>query len=232
MTIIHVDSRFCGPPDSANGGYISGSIGTLLEGPAEVTLRRPPPLDTDMQVVRHGEDQLQLFHGEDLIAEARKHDLSLDIPQAPDYDEAVAASKLYTGFDFHAFPGCFVCGPDREAGDGMHIFPGEVKGKNMVASPWMPDASLAGKDGNIHPVFAWAALDCPGAFATVKLYGPILLGRITTHITEPIKPGEPHIVIGWKEGEEGRKLFAGTAIYTAEGKLCGAAKAIWIRPKG
>ena len=40
--------RTRGPPESGNGGYACGTLGTLLAGPAEVTLRRPPPLDREL----------------------------------------------------------------------------------------------------------------------------------------------------------------------------------------
>src|SRR5687768_10452619 len=51
--VLVIDGRFCGPPVSANGGYACGAIALLLtDEPAEVTLRRPPPLDTPMAVER------------------------------------------------------------------------------------------------------------------------------------------------------------------------------------
>jgi hypothetical protein len=41
---LNVARRFCGPPDSGNGGYVCGFIAGFVEGAAEVTLRLPPPL--------------------------------------------------------------------------------------------------------------------------------------------------------------------------------------------
>lgn len=227
---IFVNRRFCGPPDSANGGYISGRIGAFFDGPAEVTLRFPPPLETAMPVTRDG-NHLRVMAGDILVAEAKPGGLSLSLPQSPGLEAAEAAVALYTGFRQHAFPGCFVCGPERKPGDGMCIFPGKVAGYNMVASPWVPDGSLNNGSGFAKREFVWSALDCPGAFAAVDSYGPILLGRFTAELVAPVAIGEPHVVIGWKEGQEGRKLFSGTAVFTAEGKLCGAAKAIWFLPK-
>ena len=49
-----VAPRFCGPPDSANGGYAAGFIAACLDGQAEITLRRPPPLARPMAVERDG----------------------------------------------------------------------------------------------------------------------------------------------------------------------------------
>ena len=43
-----IDPRFNGPPGSGNGGYTCGLVAGLLGGPAEVTLRLPPPLGTPL----------------------------------------------------------------------------------------------------------------------------------------------------------------------------------------
>ena len=55
--MISIDARFNGPPDSGNGGYCSGVFASFVDtsGPdagVEVTLRRPPPLDTPLTVER------------------------------------------------------------------------------------------------------------------------------------------------------------------------------------
>jgi acyl-coenzyme A thioesterase PaaI-like protein len=42
------------------------------------------------------------------------------------------------------------------------------------------------------------------------------------------KPGVAHVVIGWHIGDEGRKRFAGSAVYTAEGELVAHARSTWI----
>ena len=42
-TIIR--KRFCGPPNSGNGGYVCGLLANALGEPAQVTLHAPPPLD-------------------------------------------------------------------------------------------------------------------------------------------------------------------------------------------
>ena len=33
-----VSSRFCGPPDSGNGGYVAGLVAEYVDGDAEVKL--------------------------------------------------------------------------------------------------------------------------------------------------------------------------------------------------
>jgi hypothetical protein len=39
---VIIDPRFRGPPDSGHGGYVCGVVAGLIDGTAEVTLRRPP----------------------------------------------------------------------------------------------------------------------------------------------------------------------------------------------
>ena len=47
-----IDPRFNGPVGSANGGYTCGLVADFLDGTAEVTLRRPPPLGRPLGVER------------------------------------------------------------------------------------------------------------------------------------------------------------------------------------
>jgi len=50
MTSIIIDRRYCGPPNSGNGGYVCGRLARHIEGGAEITLRAPPPLDKPLDV--------------------------------------------------------------------------------------------------------------------------------------------------------------------------------------
>jgi len=55
MTNIIINKRFCGPKNSANGGYAAGVFAQTIDGPAVVTLKSPPPLDTpiDLRKTEH-----------------------------------------------------------------------------------------------------------------------------------------------------------------------------------
>jgi hypothetical protein len=59
----------------------------------------------------------------------------------------------------------------------------------------------------------------------------MLLGRLVAQIEERMKPGEKCIVIGWKISSEGRKMYAGSAVYSENGHLYAKAKATWIELK-
>lgn len=223
-----ISQRFCGPPTSGNGGYSAGLLGKLIDGPAQVTLRRPPPLDKPLRLVRNG-DRISLWDDEHLVAEAAPTRFSLTVPAAPSFAQAEAASRSFVGFNDHNFSTCFVCGTARPAGDGLRIFPGAT-GKGLVAAPWVPDASLADAAGEVLPEFVWAALDCPGAFAseTRANGGVIVLGRFEVELVSPVRAGERCVAIGWPLGEDGRKVYSGTAVYGEDGRLCGVAQATWI----
>ena len=75
--------RFCGPPDSGNGGYVCGLIAGYLDGPAEVTLRRPPPLETPLAVECDDHGSARVLDGQTLIAEATRSPGG-PVPQLPD----------------------------------------------------------------------------------------------------------------------------------------------------
>ncbi|MGA8217795.1 MAG: hypothetical protein WB771_04460, partial [Solirubrobacterales bacterium] len=64
---LSIPSRFNGPLESGNGGYCAGVAAGFLEGAAEVSLRRPVPLDTPMDVLRDGGDSLRVLDGETLV---------------------------------------------------------------------------------------------------------------------------------------------------------------------
>lgn len=218
---ITIDGRFNGPEGSGNGGYTCGLIAGLFGGAVEVTLRRPPPLDRPLDVEREDE-RLLVRDGDALVAEAAPASVHVDVPDSPSYDEAERASKQYPGFKEHAFPTCFVCGPEREPGDGLRIFGGPL-GDGRVASPWTPT--------EVTPEVVWAALDCPGAIAVgYPDRGETLLGRFAVEIDELPRVGERCVVVGWPLGEEGRKLYAGTALFGEDGRQLASARATWILP--
>jgi hypothetical protein len=231
MKTITVARRFCGPPGSSNGGYFAGLVATLASDTLAVRLLKPPPLDTELEIVERPEGALEVRHGEFVIGDAKRAELTLELPPAPSYFEAVEASRRYVGFLAHRFPNCFVCGTQRPRGDGMRIFAGPIPERGVVAAPWVPDASLDRGDGKVRPEFMSAALDCPGYFALSSDDRMMLLGAFTVHLDRLVHVGESCTIIGWRSGADGRKHEAGTAIFDEDGELCGRGRALWIEPK-
>jgi len=226
---IIIQSRFCGPPNSAHGGYTCGLLASFIDGIAEVKLRQPPPLEKELDVEILHDSTVILKERQAIVAEARPARLDIDVPEPPTYQEAEDAAKKYLLKDDHLFPTCFVCGPKRDKDDCFCIFAGPVAGKPMVASPWTPDKSLVDETGRVRPEFIWAGLDCPGAYAVMDTPPSlIMLGTFSADIKERPYPGDICITIGWEIAREGKKRSAGTALFSKTGKLLGKAKAIWI----
>ena len=50
MITTSIAKRYCGPPQSGNGGYSCGLLGKQIEGPSKVRLHVPPPLDSDLTI--------------------------------------------------------------------------------------------------------------------------------------------------------------------------------------
>lgn len=227
---LTIDRRFRGPPDSGNGGYVCGRVALLVGGPTQVTLRAPPPLDVPLAVERD-EGTVRLLHENGLVAEGQPvGPLEASPPPPPSPDRARAARKGFRGFVEHPFPTCFVCGPEREAGDGLRIHPGWIWDE-QVADVFVPDPSLDFGDGRIATEYVWAALDCPGAFACMGDGSEeltLVLGRMTARIDERPTVGDELVATGWVRGREGRKHACGTALWSAEGRLLAVAHATWI----
>ena len=226
---VRIDSRFCGPPTSANGGYVSGLLAQHLSGAVEVTLRRPPPLARELEVKVEGTSAV-LLDGDLRIAEAREALLDLEVPDPVSIEDAAGGRSRFPWKDRHLYPTCFVCGTERVPGDGLCIYPGPVEGRSLVAATWTPDRSL-GEEERVAPEIVWSVLDCPSYFGFAALHGadePVLLGRFHAGLTRSVDFDVPFVVIGWFIAREGRKIFTGSALFDASGTLVGKARATWI----
>ena len=221
---IVIERRFRGPTESGNGGYTCGLVAGFVDGPAEVTLRLPPPLDRPLDVVRDG-DAVRVLDGGTLVAEAKPVTVDVEPLPPPSFEEAERAA-LPEGDLESPFPECFVCGPHRAAGEGLRIFAGPLR-DGAVAAHWLPAEPYTG------PEFVWAALDCPGAYACgFGDRGVLVLGRLAARVEALPEAGERCVVVAWPLGDEGRKAYAGTALYGEAGRVLGVARATWIEPLG
>lgn len=216
-----------------HGGYVAGLFATRTKGAVQVTLKRPTPLDAPLELDDLGDARFALRNAEgDVIAESEPSELVIDVPVPPSVAAARAAEdgspSHYDGRGVH--PTCFGCGHQRDGGLRIAVGPVEVDGVKQVAAVWTPGDDLAGPDGIVDPQWVLAALDCPGAFAFIA-YGVRagLLGRIVFDQYGDVRAGDEHVVTGWQIGEDGRKLLAGTALFSAGGELLAAAKATWFQ---
>jgi len=233
-----IPSRFRGPSDSGNGGYVCGRIAAYVDGPVTVTLHRPPPLDTPMTVEPGGDGTARVRHGDVLIAEATAAAyppglLAPEIPDLVSMSEACQSAGRARYFQDPFFPECFVCGPNRGLGDGLRIFPGPVPGRMLWAAPWTPDSSIAGADARVRPEMVWAALDCPSGIAAAEGASldadtAIVLGRMTASVAALPMLGDQCRVIAWPDGGSGRKLTAGSVLLGPGGEVLAVARAVWL----
>ena len=236
---LTIDPSFNGPPESGNGGYTCGLLAREIEGPAAVSLRKPPPLERELALARDG-DRVLLLDGDELVAEGEPAGGAPagEVPAPVSLDEARAAEAgaFFRDEQHHPFPTCFVCGPRRED-DGMRIFPGPAPGRDLHASPWIPDSSLAGEDGAVAPEFVWAALDCPTSFPVTNDiedpgFKPIVLARLAVRRLADVHAGAQYVVASWAIERDGRKRHAGAALYDADGEVAAYARALWIELRG
>ncbi len=236
---IVIEACFRGPPQSGNGGYVGGIFSRVIdasgEGNVEVTLRSPIPLDKGLQAIKYEDGSARIMDGDVLIAEVKPANLTLDVPQMPDWSEVEAAADKSFSFTeninelipgrkgFH--PICFCCGAEHEW--GMRVFAAPIKGG--VAAIWPTSADWDMDDGLIKPEYLWTAMDCPGQFAYMaEGIRTGMLGRITARIYERPKAGETLMVMAWPIAVEGKKHFAGSVIFDKSGKKYSEAITLWI----
>jgi hypothetical protein len=223
-----VPARFCGPPVSGNGGWTSGHLAQLVDGvwdggAATVRLRTPPPLDTEMAVSRGDDDTVELWDGQTLVAQAFPAE-PLDVTGLPapvSFSQAVEAGPSYEGLVSHPFPTCFACGTERDPSEALCLHTGLLAGQSTLrAAAWTPRDSA--------PELVWAALDCPGAWACDLAGRQLVVGTMTASVRDLPAVGEPHVVMAWPRGQDGRKFYSGTCLYAADGRLLAQAEAVWI----
>lgn len=239
MTELAIPARYNGPPNSGNGGYCCGRFAQALDSDPlqalQVTLRRPPPLDTPLQALSNNRGA-EILHGEQRVAEVSYAELAFDVLPAPSPTTAKHAETRFRGFENHPFASCFVCGPDRHAGDGLRLFPGAVETRveagDPVACHWQPYTALCDDEGNIRPEFIWAALDCPtffGAYAEATSPPTAVLGRQALRcLRTPLDGKQAYIIQSWLLDQSGRKRHSAGAMYTEAGECVALCRATWV----
>ena len=236
---LRFERRFQGFANGALGGYVAGAVAERIDGPAEVNLRSLPPMDRELALRESGEEgELVLAAGEIVVADARPAGFELEVPAPPSLEEAAAASAHPIHEEAgHPYPGCFACGPGREAGDALRLFMGRRSpGSSELVAAWTPDEALGGHAGELTTAMVWAALDCPTIWAAWATSEPAahpehtltVLARQRVEILAPVPAGEPAIVGAWEAEHSGRKHLCGAAIHTAAGELLVRADSLLI----
>ncbi|MFL1429822.1 MULTISPECIES: hypothetical protein [unclassified Nocardiopsis] len=249
---ITIPTTHNGPDGSGNGGYSAGLLAARLTdvgGPAvQVTLRVPPPLGRPLAVEAEPGVPLRLIDPEAADAKARliaeaETVAAPDAPAVPggfvDPAAAKEAEGRFAGLDLHPFPRCYSCGPERAEGEGLRLFAGRVRAGqgadgvgNTVACTWTPHPALDDGTGVVGLPDVWAALDCPGGWSSDVSGRPAVLGRITVQTLRAPRVGAEHVIVGYLDSVEGRKIRTGSALYDADGQVLAQAWATWIALRG
>ena len=223
-----IDAAYAGIPEIAHGGYVAGILtAALATDSSRVRLRRPVPPARALRLERPDPGAVELHDDAGLLAEGVGTDLLLHLPDPVAPAEALAASRRFPGLARHPFPGCVVCG--MEHARGLRVFPGPVSGRGLVAAHWVPPEAHADDRGELPPELVAAALDCPQLWALMVHAPATSSDRVVTTVLETrlehrVAAGEPHVVIGWPIGRDGRRWLAGAAIFGPSGELCAAGR--------
>lgn len=229
---LRLDPRFNGPPGTANGGYACGAVGELVDGPAEVSLRMPPPLGVPLDVSFIEDGAVVVRHHGALVAEARPVDeVDAHPPVRPSLAEAREAMRRHPGHNRRSLlSDCYVCGSERHDGLGIHFGPLREH-PGVTASVFLADATVPSRNGCVAPDIVWAALDCPSY--TPPLWDwdrPSLLARLAVERLDCVEVGEPTIALGWHVASEGRKHHTASALLGTDGRVLARGRALWITP--
>lgn len=198
-----IEERYCGPSDSGNGGYVCGLVAGILGRAAEVTLRRPPPIGRTLLVRQSDAGGVALLDSAEVVATGLPARVEVEVPEAVGLRDAVEARPTIPWLRPASLP------------EVLRLWTGAGRGRRPPhlsrSGGWSP-----GSRGAIRPEFLWAALDCPGGFANGFPETTMVLGRLAMQLVRPIEPGTESVVVGWSEAVEGRKHFAGTAMFAAD----------------
>lgn len=217
---VVIDRRFRGFDKVAQGGYSSGLLARRLRGPARVKLRGAVPMGEPLLVEADG-GQVQLRAESGVLAEAEPAEIALEVPERVSPERAAAVASAFPGHRGHPYPECFCCGPGREPGDGLRVFPAPLEGSDLLAALWDPREDL-GEDGVLPPEIVWAAFDCPQLWA-LMVSSPadstdhVVTASLETEIRRPVPAAEHYVIVSWPLGVEGRRHHAGAALLDAEG---------------
>lgn len=246
---VTVPAAYNGPDGVGNGGYSAGLLAARLSGvggPAvQVTLRNPVPLDHALHVTQAPENGGLLMidptaqEKARTVAEAETTDMAEaedSVPGGPvTVAEAKDAEARYPGHTEHPFAHCYSCGPTRDEGDGLRLFPGTVRpGQGpdgvgaTVACAWTPHPVLDDGTGHADLLQIWAALDCPGGWSSDINGRPIVLGRMTARAVAAPRIGSTHTLTGHLHAVDGRKVLTGSVLHDETGKPLAWARATWI----
>jgi hypothetical protein len=230
---VVIGSRFESWDGIAHGGYVSGVAASWVGPDCEVTLRQAAPFDQELTVERGEDGEVELRDGAAVVARGAPADVRIQVPEPIPFQEAISRKWSHDKLTDHPTPNCFCCGYERAEGDGLRVFPAPIPERELgqVAAAWVPDPAFAGDDGCLRTEFVWAALDCPGFWGMALSIGHmpnVITIRLAASVRGVVRPGEPHVVMGWPIEHRGRKFLCGSAIFGPDDDLLASGRATWL----
>ena len=185
-----VPARFCGPPESGNGGWTSGHLAALVavtdgSPAASVRLRTPPPLDRAM-AVRHGGARHGGGHGRRRAgrvgAAGRRARPRRRFPRPPPSPRPRPSPT--------ATPACTTT-RSRPASPAAST---ATRATRCACAPARSTTAPAGTPlpgcrARSTGRMVWAALDCPGAGRPASGGRPMVLGTMTARVLAAARGG-------------------------------------------
>lgn len=223
--VIRVASPYQGITGVAHGGYLAGLLAGNADEPVQVTLRRPPPLETPLVV----KDGLLVDETGQIIMETAPTAPADGV--APPPLEEVRSRAPHPRFADHPYADCFMCGTRSADGFALRVSPPDRDG--VVAGVWVPSGRLLNDGDTVGPEFVWAAVDCLSVWAfadhwTDLEWWPALTGRISVQQLVPLHRETEYVAAAKVKTREGRKITVDAALTDAHGRVCAKGQALWI----
>lgn len=220
-----------GPTGFGQGGWTAQRLQAAIGQPVTVAIRRPIPLQTELQVLATASS----WH----LVDPKEPDAPILIATTWDADYAstppvtvAAAAEASTRFprrDDHPVPHCFSCGLEP---DSMRVHSGPL-GDGRWATAWtVPDWANV-DDGSVQAVL-WAAMDCAQGFYAGNDDGrsDSVTVQLAVEQLAPIEPGVTYAIVAWQgtypRERDGRKRGAGGAAFADDGACVARSTSFWV----
>lgn len=243
---LHVPLGLDGPPGILQGGFAAGLCVPIARAAdphgapltsLDARLHAPTPMGRTLQARVRASDaaaryEVETRDGDTLLVSAEV-ELAGHEPVARAFDLLeLAGVPVPPPTPQHAFPTCWVCGPEPTHPLGQRLHP-RYHGDDTVAIPWVADDVLADGRGMIDPVVVSAVLDCPTVWASMGHVrslghrGALLAGyHLTMFRDAPTM--EVLRTVARFDGADGRKIRARGALVDDEGVTYAVSSALHI----
>jgi hypothetical protein len=238
-----------GPPGILQGGFAAGITADIARAAdrfgapltaIDARLHAPTPLGVTLQARVRATDaaatyEVETRDGDQLLVSATVelagHDPS---PRAFDLLE-LATGPLPEPEPQHAFPTCWVCGPEPVHPHGQRLHP-RFRGHDVVV-PFIGEDELTDARGMVDGLVVSAILDCPTVWASmhhVRGRGDMgaLLAGYHLRMFADAPPMEPLRTVARMDDADGRKIRARSALVDEDGVTYAVASAFQISVGG